>query len=211
MVDSETRFAGLRLSQTTAIINYIAKKAGPQLEGTPGKQYAVSQMLIAQGETLYGLMQKMVATKYVPQSKKDGLEAFDYCWASVMPPQLQHLEVLLGGAAGTKNAGRGMWSPGQTAGELYLFSMLHQMVLVKPTCLDATPLLKQFYTSIAADSRTKEVLGGQSPYGELGQYFVDPRAVPKEGSPQGCSCSTTHLLIGASMLVLFALSSVKRA
>ena len=35
-------------------------------------------------------------------------------------------------------------------GEVYLFSMLHQMVLVKADVLGATPLLSKFYTDMAA-------------------------------------------------------------
>lgn len=37
---------GLRLSQTTAIVNYIARKVGAALEGTPGQQYVLPRPLM---------------------------------------------------------------------------------------------------------------------------------------------------------------------
>jgi hypothetical protein len=167
-------WAGIRVSQTTAIINCIARKAGTKLEGTPGDQFAVSQMLIAQSEDMYSGMQKVVATKFVPQSKKGGMEAFDHFWANVIPAQFQKLETLLGGGSDAPNAGKGMWKPAETAGELYMFATLHQMVLVNPKCLDATPRVSKFYQGLLGDARVKRVLSGASPFGEIGQYFMNP-------------------------------------
>ncbi len=43
---------GVRMSQTTAIINHIAHRVGGELEGATSAAFAVSQMLLAEGEDL---------------------------------------------------------------------------------------------------------------------------------------------------------------
>lgn len=47
---------GLKIGQTTAVINYIGRKAGTL--GDTDKDFAMSQMLLAEGEDLYNLMQR---------------------------------------------------------------------------------------------------------------------------------------------------------
>ena len=67
--------------------------------------------------------------------------------------------------------------PGTTAGELYMFGMLHQMVLVRPGLLSSTPRLQSWYQNLLSDARVKRVLEGQSPFGELVQYVPAPLVV----------------------------------
>ena len=58
-------------------------------------------------------------------------------------------------------------------GELYLFGMLHQCVLVDSTVLDAPQhaTLKAWFGGVVADPRTVRVLSGRSAMGPLHQYF----------------------------------------
>ena len=93
MLDIVDKGSSMRVSQTTAIVNAIARKAGEALEGKPGQQYIVSQMLIAEAEDLYMAMQKHVGTIYRPQSTKGGQHVFDEMWSTVIPPHLVRLEV----------------------------------------------------------------------------------------------------------------------
>mmetsp|Transcript_39306 Transcript_39306/g.92432 ORF Transcript_39306/g.92432 Transcript_39306/m.92432 type:complete len:232 (+) Transcript_39306:3-698(+) len=166
---------GLRISQTTAVINYIARKA-PALEGSSAAEYATSQMLMAEAEDIYNALQKSVPTKFVKlgQKGKGDVAAHEEFWASTIPSHLGKLEALLGGAETVASMARGQWQPKDdpTAGELHLFSMLHQMVVVRPNVLDATPKLKGFYESILNKPNTQKVLSGASSFGPLAPYFV---------------------------------------
>ena len=64
------------IAQTVAITNYIAKKAGSVLEGKSRKDFAMSQMLISEGEDIYNLAQKQCPTLFVSLEKKGGLEPY---------------------------------------------------------------------------------------------------------------------------------------
>ncbi len=48
---------GLTIGQSTAIANYVARRAGKALEGESDAEFAMSQMLMAEGEDLYAAMQ----------------------------------------------------------------------------------------------------------------------------------------------------------
>eukprot|EP00038_Savillea_parva_P000313 m.95485 g.95485 ORF g.95485 m.95485 type:complete len:284 (-) comp10109_c0_seq1:111-962(-) len=205
----------IRMSQTTAIVNTIARKTGASLEGGPGHQFAVSQMLIAESEDLYNKMQKMVATQYVNQSKKGGPAVFDQFWSEVAPAELTKLEVLLGGQSGVANASRGLWVPGATAGELMLFAMLHQMVLVKSGCLDDTLRLRAFYSGLMGDERVKRVLSGESEFGELNQYFIEDPSMCDEAKSEGeksdaTSSSVPMALVSAALAVVATVALAMR-
>ena len=65
-------------------------------------------------------------------------------------------------------------APTPTVGELYLWSILHQMALVQPTCLDATHVLKNFYSIVLKSETAARVLSGESPMGPFKPYFVVP-------------------------------------
>ena len=150
---------GLVVSQTVAIINYIGRKAG--MEGSDDASYANSQMFIAEGEDLYSGLQAHFAT--LGRACKCTDEARAAYWAEVVPKHFGCLEAMVTGtaAAGTK----------YTVGELYLFSMLHQMVLVGAD-MAKYPNLLGFYNGVQAHEATKKVLAGTSNMGVFRQYFV---------------------------------------
>jgi len=164
LLEDET--AGVAMAQSVAICNYIGKKAGSL--GATDAEFALSQMLMQEAEDLYNLMQKFVATKFVPidNEKKQGLEGFKNFVDETFPKHAKALEALLKGKKFTKS--------GTTVGELYLFGMLHQMVLVEEKCLDSTPELQAFYQGLLKNSKVQLVLDGSSAYGKWDQYFVAP-------------------------------------
>ena len=72
-------------------------------------------------------------------------------------------------------------------GELYLWSMLHQLCLgrpflglselrklCKPELFGATPKLGSFYARLEQEPKVQRVLSGDSSFGALQQYFVNP-------------------------------------
>merc|ERR1712113_850527 len=80
---------GLVIGQTTAICNYIGRASG--LEGKDDQEFAMSQMLVAEGEDLYALMQKYQPTKFVKEKAEDNKKF----WAEVAPAEFAKLEGLL--------------------------------------------------------------------------------------------------------------------
>jgi glutathione S-transferase len=149
------------IGQSTAICSYIGHVAGT--DGQDGNEYAMSQMLMAEGEDLYNLMQKFQPTIFAKDKSED--DVIVKFWAETVPPELKKLDKLLGSkTAFTKS--------GTTVGELYVFAMIHQMVVVSSDCLDETPSLKKFYDSTKALPGVKKVLDGGSSMGSLDQYFI---------------------------------------
>lgn len=75
--------AGLAISQTVAIMNYIARKAGKHMEGETDVAFANSQMFIAEAEDLYSGLQKHFPTAY----RANGCSAEDKAayWADIVP------------------------------------------------------------------------------------------------------------------------------
>eukprot|EP00931_Biecheleriopsis_adriatica_P104831 TRINITY_DN79449_c0_g1_i1.p1 TRINITY_DN79449_c0_g1~~TRINITY_DN79449_c0_g1_i1.p1 ORF type:complete len:258 (+),score=79.49 TRINITY_DN79449_c0_g1_i1:58-831(+) len=150
---------GMVIGQAVAICNYIGKVAG--LEGKDADEFAMSQMLLAEGEDLYNAMQKYQPTMFVKEKADTGK-----LWSDVAPAEMKKLEGLL------QNSSKDTFtSSGTTVGELYLFAMLHQMVLVTPDALTATPKLHRFYEFSKALPQVAKVLAGESAMGELAQYF----------------------------------------
>lgn len=67
-----------------------------------------------------------------------------------------------------------------TVGELYLFSMLHQMVLVgADSAMGSFPKLQAFYNGVEAHPVTQKVLAGKSNMGVFRQYFQTKNPEPK--------------------------------
>ena len=166
---------GLRIAQCVAIVNYIGKKAGT--DGHGRAEFATSQMLLAEAEDIYAGLQKFCATAFVPLEKKCTPQEAAAWWDGKigLPSHLEKLEALLGDSGA-------FTSTGTTVGEAYLFSMLHQMVLVKEDVLDATAGLKKFHTDMAARPEVAKVLSGESAFGPWQQYFKATPA-PELGSP----------------------------
>jgi len=153
---------GAAIGQTTAINNYIGRLAGPSLEGR-GRDWATSQMLIAEAEDIYSAAQKALPTRFVKMADQ---AAYDKFWSETLLQHLSLCEKLCVGAGG-------FTATGMTVGELSLFSYVHQLTLVNPAILsDKFPKMKQWYGKVAADARTVKVLGGKSNFGPIGQYFM---------------------------------------
>ena len=51
--------------------------------------------------------------------------------------------------------------------------MLHQMCLMRSSCIEAFPKLAAWYAAVTDEPATKKVLDGSSAIGELGQYFIN--------------------------------------
>merc|ERR1712151_705246 len=138
----------------------IGKAGG--IEGKDLEEFTMSQMLIAEGEDLYNLMQKYQPTKFVKEKSEDNKKF----WAEVAPAEFKKLEDIL-----AKAPGDAFTTSKTTVGELYLFAMLHQMVLVAPECLAATPGMQKFYDTTKALPGVVKVLKGDSAFGAMEQYF----------------------------------------
>jgi len=158
---------GINVGQSVAIVNYIGRLAGT--EGKDDAEYAMSQMLLAEGEDLYALMQKFQPTIMAGyhEKGKGGPKENEKFWAEAVPAELAKLEKLL-----AKGPGDAFTSSGTTVGELYLFAMLHQMKLVEPDFLKGTPALLKFYEQTKAHAGVAKVLEGKSSMGELNPYFI---------------------------------------
>ena len=157
-----TTAEGDMIAQTVAIVNYIGMLAGTQ---GCGLDYATSQMLIAEAEDIYAMLNRHVPTIVAPlnQGTKGDKAAYDLFWSEKLPPHLASLERLCA-------AGRGF---NETPGGLYLFSILHQACLVVPSVLAGSPALSAWYAKTLNDPRTTKVLAGESSMGAYKQYFIE--------------------------------------
>ena len=161
------------IGQATAICNYIARiaKRKSGLEGDSAAEYAMPQMLMAEGEDLYNGLIKNQTTVFAKEygvGAKGTVEASKKWWAETAKDHIAALEKLLGtteGPAFTKG--------GTTVGEVYLFSMLHQVKLVKGTILDDAVGLLAWYDATKANASIAKVLSNESACGEYKQYFMD--------------------------------------
>ena len=164
---------GIQINQSTAVVNWIAKKAGEKLSGANEKDWVISQMLIAEGDELYAKLQQHQPTIYVELSRPDKFkgtpEQHSKWWSDWVVNHFQFLERML------VDDNINFTSTGFTVGELMLFSYLHQMYLVMPLDMFAnTPKLKKWYESMVTHETVKFVLSGNSNFGRLKQYFIKP-------------------------------------
>jgi glutathione S-transferase len=160
------------LGQATAICNYIARiaKRKSGLEGDNAGEYAMSQMLMAEGEDLYSGLQKNQTTVFVKEwgGSKATKEESQKWWSETAKAHIAHLEKLLG-----TTEGPAFTKAGTSAGEIYLFAMLHQMKLVKGDILNDAKGLLAWYDATKANASVAKVLNGESAGGEYKQYFMD--------------------------------------
>ena len=157
------------LSQCIAIVNYVARKAGPSLEGADEREVALSQMLMAEAEDLFAAWGKVNPTLYAAWETKPGYAAWNAFWAETLVAHLAKLEVLCA-------TEKGFTASGATAGELQLFAYLYQMTLVKADCLASAPKVAAWFAVLGADERVTAVTSGASPFGDFAQYFIAPPA-----------------------------------
>ena len=161
---------GHKISQTSAIINALGKLSG--IEGER-RTFAVSQMLLAEAEDVYQLMQKALPSQLddgtilqLGAAPKGTREDYDAFWSEALPEHLGYLEELCSAGEGFDN----------TPGSLYLFSMLYQLALIEPDLFapgsTACAELSAWYQSTLAADLTQKVLAGNSSAGEFAQYFL---------------------------------------
>jgi len=162
----------LNIGQATAICSYISRVAKRKsgLEGNGVAEHAMSQMLMAEGEDLYNAMGKNQTTMFVKEygGAKNSKEDAQKWWAGAAKEQLAMLEKLL-----ASTEGPAFTKGGTSVGEVYLFSMLHQMKLVKGNILDDTKGLLAWYDATKANPSIAKVLNNESVAGEYKQYFMD--------------------------------------
>lgn len=166
---------GRVVAQSTAIATVIARLAGPARDydgaASSDADFATSAMLLAEAEDIYAALQRGQPTKFVPigeGGKTDATHA--ELWAddgrSSLPRHLRCLEALIG------PSGDAFTASGTTAGEMYLWGMLHQIAILDESTFAATPGVDAFYRRVLDSPATRDVLEGRSPMGEMGEYFV---------------------------------------
>ena len=153
------------ISQCIAIVNYVARKAGPKLEGAHEREVALSQMLMSEAEDLFSAWGKVQPTLYAAWETKPGFKELNAYWSETLVAHLAKLEVLC-------STEKGFTTNGTTAGELQLFSYLYQMTLVKADCLASAPKVAAWFAALAADERVATVTSGASSFGDFQQYFI---------------------------------------
>ena len=151
------------VGQSVAIANYMAAKANTQ--GATPAEFAMSQMCMAEGEDLYSIMGSKNLQRWKAAADRCSDEEVEAYWAGPVPTHLACLEALC--------KDTGFTTTGRTAGEIYLWGMLHQMCLMRSSCIEAFPKLAAWYAAVADEPATKKVLDGSSAIGELGQYFIN--------------------------------------
>jgi glutathione S-transferase len=168
-VPARGKMPALNIGQATAICNYISRiaKRKSGLEGDNASEYAMSAMLMAEGEDLWaglGKNQTTIFAKEYGVGGKNTLDESKKWWAETATSHIAMLEKLLGSTAGPA-----FTKGGTTVGEVYLFAMLHQMKLVKSGILDAAPGVLAWYDTLKANPSISKVLDG----GNYAQYCVD--------------------------------------
>ena len=202
---------GLNLAQTTAIINYVGRVAGT--EGATDAAYAMSQMLIAEAEDIYNMMNKFLPMLYKQLStdsiitSKGTRADYDKFFLELLPAQLEKLEKLSPFVARTQERASGGSSKRAYTflpGELHLFSMLYQLAMIPVTrsawlrpwnhaapgsvlLPEKYPKLFDWFILVQEDERTKDVTFGRSPMGELQPYYLHAESVDicKKGDERG--------------------------
>jgi glutathione S-transferase len=143
---------------------------------------AVSDMLIAEALDVYAALQKGQPTCFVKMGDGGKTDtAHDELWGDTgRISLLRHfacLEKLVRDDDDVKQTG--WFSKRRTAGEFFLWGVLHQVFLLDAAAFDATPKLKAFYETVASMPETKPLIEGTSPMGAMRQYFV---AGPRQGA-----------------------------
>ena len=163
------------VSQTIAIINIIGKLAKsdgcPSQHGQSISLFAYSNQLMFEAEDIYQLMVKYLPTASKPLShpSKGTVEDYDNFLSVLFPEHMSMIERMISSHFELRSQA---WDNNAfTTGELFLFSMLYQMTLVEPSCLNSAPTTKSFFNQILNHPKTKTVLEGKSSMGELNQYF----------------------------------------
>jgi glutathione S-transferase len=132
----------VRVNQSLAIVNYVARKTN--LQGETDAEFAISQMLISEYNDLYDMLVKI---QYL---KKDKTEDFAACFAGPWGTQLGYLVQLLGQKA--------TFTGKLLAGDVCIWAVLDIAVNLKKDLLDGYPTLKAFYENVGNNDAIKAFL-----------------------------------------------------
>ena len=136
--------------------------------GESDKDFAMSQMLLGEGEDLYLLMEKYNPSfrQKLGDHLKGNVEDYNTWWNVTLKEHLQSLEAL------ALEDTAGFTTTGITVGEIHLWSLLHQIKLVKPSAFDGFTKVAAFYARLEKRDEFQRVLKGESTFGEFRQYFL---------------------------------------
>lgn len=166
---------GRVVAQSTAIAHVIVRLAGPARDydgaAASDADFDTSAMLLAEAEDIYAALQRGQPTKFVPVGEGGKTDATHAeLWADdgrfSLPRHLRCLEALIG------PSGDAFTASGTTAGEMYLWGMLHQIAILDGSTFAATPGVDAFHRRIRDLPLTRDVLEGRSPMGEMEAYFL---------------------------------------
>lgn len=126
----------VKLAQSGAIMRYIGHLGG--LNGDDAKSYALSEMLLAEAEDIFVTLARA-------KNSGDCKNQMDAAFAvdGSVHKQLQYLEKLI-------PDGETYFLPGpkRSTGGYYVACVLDVINNLEPTCLDAFPKLKTFFTAM---------------------------------------------------------------
>ena len=84
---------GRTLGQSTAIANYLARLAGPKLQGESPKDFAISQMCMAEGEDIFSALGKCeLANWKTVEARQSKAEEAKTLFAETLPAHFANLE-----------------------------------------------------------------------------------------------------------------------
>lgn len=152
----------------SAILNFVARKAGPRLAGIDDKEFMTSQQLIGVSDDIYRKLELKCDTAFKKlRTLKDGeREAF---WSledvetksrghnstyslAVYLAKLEAFHARVGCDVGR------FTQSGTSIGECKLFATLHTCVMIRKGCLDTFPKTKAFYERFLAEKPTQEMM-----------------------------------------------------
>eukprot|EP00434_Breviolum_minutum_P004839 symbB.v1.2.004266.t1/scaffold222.1/size270942/8 len=163
-----------------AILNFLAWKV-PVLAGQDDAECAVSFQIVQAAEDIYLKLTKYQNTMGIKdkctleelQAWWDGADETKHARERGLNVELAFLEKMyLKAAAKLGNVGK-FTKRGISIGECKLWTMLHCLVMIKPTVLLRFHGLNTFYTRFKAMEKTQDILksGGKFP-GTFKQYFI---------------------------------------
>ena len=149
------------VAQSVAIMQYIGKLKNA--EGKDLKEKMRHEMVIGITEDLMGDLGKNVDTAF--QKNKVPAEDLAKFWAETIPGRFAHYEKFIDGKDRFTEAGN-------TVGELYFCTVLHQIKGLVGDSLDKFPNLLSFYNRVSSLDSVKKVNAGETAFGKLNNYFV---------------------------------------
>lgn len=184
---------GEQIGSELAILQYLARKAGPALEGANDAEFRISQELLHQSEELYQKLGAKCPTIMQPDKSP---EDFEKLWTGAdrdthssqqgIPVYLAQFEEFYAKVGGRDGL---FTSSGVTIGEIKLYATLALLLLIDNGILSNYPGLLEFYMRWENDARIRIPLeiGGDTTILDIAlsewgwqQYFVAPPPLEQE-------------------------------